>query len=210
MKIEKLSPRDIEKRSMEMIESEWQEPEHLTPGEKLVVKRVIHTTADFDYLENMKFSLDAVCLGMEAIRQGAVIITDTNMAKSGISQAAVKRFGCETACLMADDETVKLAGERNCTRAEISVELAMQRFAGRDVIYAVGNAPTALIRLCELIEQDMFLPKLIVGVPVGFVNVIASKEMLMSQTRVPYITAAGRKGGSTVAAAILNAILYQM
>lgn len=204
MKLEYVLPVDIEKRSFEIIESELGGkviPEEIKP----VVMRVIHTTADFDYLDNLYFSDNAVQIALDIISKGAVIVTDTNMAKSGINKAALARNGCECMCFMSDEDVALTAKRNGSTRACASVDKAVK--LGRPVIYAVGNAPTALIRLCEHIENGTFVPKLVIGVPVGFVNVVPSKEMLI-ETGVPCIVARGRKGGSNVAAAICNALLY--
>ena len=196
-------PREIEKRSLEIIESE------LTvdiPEENLaVVKRVIHTTADFDYAVNLAFSEGAVKKALDALRSGCDIVTDTQMAKSGINKAAAEKLGVTVHCFMSDQDVAEEAKARGCTRAKVSMEKAA-RVAG-DGIFAIGNAPTALIMLREMIESGEISPKLVVGVPVGFVNVVESKEEIM-QTDVPYIVARGRKGGSTVAAAIINALMY--
>ena len=198
-------PREIEKRSLEIIESK------LTvdiPQENLaVVKRVIHTTADFDYAVNLAFSEGAVEKALEALRSGCDIVTDTQMAKSGINKAAAEKLGCAVHCFMSDPDVAAEAKERGCTRAKVSMEKAA-RVAGSG-IFAIGNAPTALIMLREMIEEGRISPKLVVGVPVGFVNVVESKEEIM-RTGVPYIVARGRKGGSTVAAAIINALMYQI
>ena len=207
--VEQLRPEAIEKRSMEIIESEAGDFSHLSEQEKPVVKRVIHATADFEYLWRLKFSQDAVARGLKALRQQAVIVTDTNMAKAGINSAALHRLGTSCVCFMADEEVAKKAKEAGITRAAVSVDKAAEVFKHRKVIYVVGNAPTALLRLSELIEQGSMIPALVIGTPVGFVNVIQSKE-LIKQSGVPYIVADGRKGGSTVAAAICNALLYQI
>lgn len=204
MNLEYVLPNEIEKRSFEIIASELGDrniPEEIRP----VVMRVIHTTADFDYLDSLYFSPDIIETAMQAIRKQAVFVTDTNMAKSGINQRALKRHGCSAACFMADPDIAESAKQNGTTRAVASVQKAAA--LGKPVIYAVGNAPTALIRLTELIEQKMFLPELVIGVPVGFVNVVQSKEMLIA-SGIPCIAARGRKGGSNVAAAICNALLY--
>lgn len=204
MNLEYVLPNEIEKRSFEIIASELGDrniPEEIRP----VVMRVIHTTADFDYLDSLYFSPDIIETAMQAIRKQAVFVTDTNMAKSGINQRALKRHGCSSACFMADPDIAESAKQNGTTRAVASVQKAAA--LGKPVIYAVGNAPTALIRLTELIEQKMFLPELVIGVPVGFVNVVQSKEMLIA-SGIPCIAARGRKGGSNVAAAICNALLY--
>lgn len=204
MNLEYVLPNEIEKRSFEIIASELggrNLPEEIRP----VVMRVIHTTADFDYLDSLYFSPDIIETAMQAIRKQAVFVTDTNMAKSGINQSALKRHGCSAACFMADPDIAESAKQNGTTRAVASVEKAAA--LDKPVIYAVGNAPTALIRMTVLIEQKKFLPELVIGVPVGFVNVVQSKEMLIA-SGIPCIAARGRKGGSNVAAAICNALLY--
>lgn len=209
MDIENIRPEDIERRSMEMIEEELGDASRLSCCEKLVVKRVIHTTADFDYLDNMQFSEKACEKALAAFRQGAVIITDTQMAMSGISKPAVSALGLELHCFMSDADVAEQAKVQGRTRAVVSMEKAVSMYADRPMIFVIGNAPTALIRIAEFIKAGALQPALVVGAPVGFVNVIQSKEMIMA-CDVPYIVAAGRKGGSTVAAAICNALLYQV
>ncbi len=209
MEIENIRPGDIERRSMEIIESELGDTSRLSEKEKPVVKRVIHATADFSYLENLKFSDRVVEQGLAALKKGAVIVTDTHMAEAGISKPALKAFGCELHCFMSDEDVAKRARRDGTTRAVASMDKAASLFAGRNVIFAIGNAPTALMRICELAGQGALSPALVIGAPVGFVNVIQSKEMLM-ESGIPFIVAAGRKGGSNVAAAILNAMLYQI
>ncbi len=203
MNLEYVLPADIERRSFEIIESELETeiPEEIKP----VVMRVIHTTADFDYLDNLYFSEDVMNTAMKAISQKALFVTDTNMAKSGINKAALARHGCSCECFMADPDIAETAKANGTTRATASVDKASR--LGRPVIFAAGNAPTALVRLTELIRSGTFIPELVIGVPVGFVNVVQSKEMLID-TGVPCIVARGRKGGSNVAAAICNALLY--
>lgn len=209
MNIENVSPADIERRSMEIIESELGSTEGLSETEKLIVKRVIHTTADFDYKQNMKFSENAVQKGLEVLKNGAVIVTDTHMAESGISKPAMKVLGCRACCFMSDSDVAERAKRDGTTRAVASMDKAAELFGHENVIFAVGNAPTALIRLDELIRVGKVEPALIIGVPVGFVNVVQSKEIIMGGS-APYIVAAGRKGGSGVAAAICNALLYRL
>lgn len=204
MKLEYVLPDEIEKRSFEIIESEL--GCKIIPDEiKPIVMRVIHTSADFDYYDNLCFSENAVRIALNAIRNGVVFVTDTNMAKSGINKMALEKLGCEAMCFMSDKDVVEAAKKNGTTRATASVDKASA--LGRKIIYAVGNAPTAMIRLHELMESGIFFPELIIGVPVGFVNVVQSKEMIM-ESGVPYIVAKGRKGGSNVAAAICNALLY--
>lgn len=205
MKLEYVLPADIEKRSFEIIESEL---EVELPAEiKPVVIRAIHTTADFDYAENLYFSPDIIRTALETLDRGAVIVTDTNMAKSGINKAALARHGCECVCFMADEDIAETAKKNGTTRAAASVDKAAK--LARPVIYAVGNAPTALVRLCDHISAGDFVPELVIGAPVGFVNVVQSKEMLIN-SGIPCIVARGRKGGSNVAAAICNALLYML
>ena len=204
MELEYILPKDIERRSFEIIESELGSRK-LSDDIKPIVMRAIHTTADFDYYENMYFSENAVETALSAIKDGAVFVTDTNMAKAGINKPALARHGCTVECFMADSDVAASAAEKGITRAAVSVDKAAS--LGKDVIYAVGNAPTALIRLKEHIDSGIFIPRLIIGMPVGFVNVVQSKEMIM-ESGVPCIVARGRKGGSNVAAAVCNALLY--
>ena len=199
-----VKPNEIEKRSMEIITQElngrtWPEPQFS------IVKRCIHTSADFDYADNLCFSENAAMLGVEALRRGAVIVTDTKMAWSGINKKKLAEYGGEAYCLMSDEDVAKEAQERGCTRAAICMERGAA--LGKEVIFAVGNAPTALIRLYELIQEGKVNPALIIGAPVGFVNVVEAKELIMT-AGVPYIVPRGRKGGSNIAATICNAMLY--
>lgn len=199
-----VKPNEIEKRSMEIITQElngrtWPEPQFS------IVKRCIHTSADFDYVDNLCFSENAAMLGVEALRRGAVIVTDTKMAWSGINKKKLAEYGGEAYCFMSDEDVAKEAQERGCTRAAICMERGAA--LGKEVIFAVGNAPTALIRLYELIQEGKVDPALIIGAPVGFVNVVEAKELIMT-AGVPYIVPRGRKGGSNIAATICNAMLY--
>ena len=207
--IEYDKPMDIERRSFEIITQLL--GERVIPAEnELVVKRVIHTTADFDYAENLAFSAHAVAQGIAALRAGCDIVTDTQMARSGINKRVLERFGGEVLCFMSDVDVANEAKERGVTRATVSMERAA-RLKG-PLILALGNAPTALVRACELMEAGELRPALVIGVPVGFVNVVESKERIWSVCQdldVPAIVAMGRKGGSTVAAAVCNALLYQ-
>lgn len=205
MKLEYVLPADIERRSFEIIESELKTeiPENIKP----VVIRAIHTTADFDYAENLYFSDNVIDTALKVLDMGAVIVTDTNMAKAGINKSALARHGCECMCFMADEDIAETAKRNGTTRAAASVDKAAK--LGKPVIYAAGNAPTALVRLCDHISAGDFIPELVIGAPVGFVNVVQSKEMLI-ESGVPCIVARGRKGGSNVAAAICNALLYML
>ena len=206
VELENVKPMEIEKRSFEIITEELGDTP-LIPGTELIVKRCIHTSADFDYAKNLCFSEGAVEKAMDAIRNGACIVTDTQMAKAGINKRALARYGGEAYCFMSDEDVAKIAKERGVTRAAVSMEKAAQ--IEKPVIFAIGNAPTALIELYEMIQSGSYRPAFIIGVPVGFVNVVPAKELIM-ETEVPYIINRGRKGGSNVAAAICNAILYQL
>lgn len=208
--MEHIRPADIERRSMEIITSELNARGITLPEENApIIKRVIHTTADFDYVEHLVFTPGAVQKGMAALQNGNPIVTDTNMALSGVSKPGLKKLGGTAVCFMADPEVAAEAKRRGTTRAVISAEKAAREFPG--CIYAVGNAPTALFEIVRQMDQG-FRPALVIGVPVGFVNVVEAKETLLSACRtrgIPAIVAMGRKGGSTVAAAILNALIYQ-
>ena len=205
MKIENIAPMDIERESFATITRELGD-RVLDPEQAPIIKRVIHTTADFEYADTLYFSPNVVELAKDAIRGGATIVTDTQMAFSGINKRAAARFGCEVKCFMSDEDVAQEAKAQGVTRARVAVDKAAR--LGDNLIFVVGNAPTALIRMRELIDEGL-RPKLIVGVPVGFVNVVASKELIM-ETEVPCIVARGRKGGSNVAACIINALLYQL
>jgi len=200
--LDRVLPEEIEKRSFELITKELGE-KILDPEYELVIKRVIHTTAD-----NLIFSPHAVSKGIKTLKEGAHIITDTNMGMAGINKGALKRNACSVSCFMADEDVAEYAKLHHTTRACASMDKAAG--LSEDCIFAVGNAPTALVRLYELIKEEKIHPKLIIGVPVGFVNVVQSKEMIMSLPDIPFIVARGRKGGSNVAAAIVNALLYQI
>ena len=205
--LEQVLPQEIEKRSFEIITEELGDFA-LTPGTEPIVKRCIHTSADFDYAKNLVFSDNAVQKSMDAIGDGAWIITDTQMGMAGINKKKLAEYGGEVRCFMSDEETARLAKEQGTTRAAVSMERAAA--LNRKLIFAVGNAPTALVRLYELIKEGRLKPELIIGVPVGFVNVVASKELILSLEDTPYIVAKGRKGGSNIAACICNALLYMM
>lgn len=204
--IENIKPMDIEKRSFEII-TEALGDRRFTPEEEPVIKRAIHTTADFDYADNLVFSEDAAKKGIAALKDGCDIVTDTQMAKAGINKKILGKLGGTVYCFMSDEDVAKEAKERGVTRAIVSMERAAK--LKKPCIFAIGNAPTALITLKELLDAKKIEPALIIGVPVGFVNVVESKELIISSS-VPYIVARGRKGGSNVAAAICNALLYQI
>ncbi len=204
IQLENVKPQEIEARSFEIISEELGERK-LDPEKELIIKRCIHTSADFEYADSLCFSEGAVEKAVEAIKRGACIVTDTQMGKSGINKKALARFGGEVYCFMSDEDVAAKAKEKESTRATVSMDKAAE--LDRPLIFAIGNAPTALIRLYELITEGKLRPELIIGVPVGFVNVVQSKELIM-QTDVPYIVARGRKGGSNIAACICNALLY--
>lgn len=203
IELENVLPADIESRSFEIIRSELPHPvpEDLAP----VIIRAIHTSADFEYADSLCFSEGVMDIARNALKNGATIVTDTNMALAGINRGALEKLGCRKICFMADPEVAAAAKENGFTRAAASVDKAAS--INGPLIYAVGNAPTALIRLYEKIISGEMKPDLIIGVPVGFVNVIQAKELIMT-AGVPYIVARGRKGGSNVAAAIVNALMY--
>lgn len=200
--MEFIKPDEIEKRSFEIIRSELVRP--LDPTLAPVILRVIHTTADFDYLDTLTFSDGVIEHAQVAFRQGVSIVSDTNMVRAGIDKTRLGKFGGEALCFIKDEDVTRAAKENGSTRSLA----AMDKAAGmcKPLIIAIGNAPTALMRICELKEAGGFSPELVIGVPVGFVNVVESKEALM-RSGIPYITAQGRKGGSNVAAAICNALL---
>ena len=183
IELEQVQPREIEARSFEIITQELGDCP-LVPGTEPIVKRCIHTSADFDYARNLCFSENVVEKALEAIRKGADIVTDTQMAKAGINKKILGTYGGQVHCFISDEDVAQTAKEKGCTRAAASMEKAAS--LGKDLIFA----------------------SLIIGVPVGFVNVVASKELIMELTQVPYIIARGRKGGSNIAACICNAFLY--
>ena len=206
--IEYVRPQDIEKRSFAIISQELEEKGIVLPKEQeLVTKRAIHTSADFDYAKTMTYSDHAVEIAKRLIQNGADIVTDTNMALAGVNKKELAKYGGEAHCFMAEEEVAKIAKERGVTRATVSMEKAAQ--IEKPVIFAIGNAPTALIELYEMIKSGSYRPAFIIGVPVGFVNVEAAKDLIL-KTDVPYIINRGRKGGSNIAAAICNALLYEL
>ena len=196
--IEQVLPSEIEKRSFEIITEELKEMgKILCPETELIVKRCIHTSADFEYADSLVFTEGVVEKAKDAIRRGVPIITDTQMGKAGINKKRLAEYGSEVLCFMSDEDVAEMAKKNGTTRAVASMDKAAA--LGREAIFAVGNAPTALVRLYELI-----------AVPVGFVNVVQSKELILSLEDTPSIVARGRKGGSNIAACICNALLYQM
>lgn len=205
-KIENVAPREIETRSFAIISEELGDrvfPENTA----LIVKRCIHTSADFDYADNLCFSPGVVAQALAAIRGGASIVTDTQMAKAGINKIALAKWGGDVHCFMGDESVAAAARASGTTRAAESMKKAAA--LGKPMIYAIGNAPTALVTLYDLMAEGKVSPLLVIGVPVGFVNVVQAKELIM-QSDVPYIVAKGRKGGSNIAACIVNALLYML
>ena len=205
VELQRVAPAEIEARSMEIIGEEL--GDRVFPADQLpIIKRAIHTSADFDYADNLVFSPGAVAAGIAAIKGGCTILTDTQMAFSGVNKKVLEKFGGKAVCFMSDPDVAAEAKERGETRATVSMERAA-RLEG-PLVLAIGNAPTALVRACELMEEGKLAPALVIGAPVGFVNVVESKELLLTMN-VSHIVARGRKGGSNIAAAICNALLYQ-
>ncbi|MBR6090640.1 MAG: precorrin-8X methylmutase [Anaerolineaceae bacterium] len=204
--IEITAPMDIEKRSFEII-TEMLGDRVLDPENADVIRRVIHTTADFDFADTLVFSDHAVEKGILALRGGCDIVTDTQMAKAGINKRILGELGGEVHCFMSDPDVAEEAKRRGVTRAAVSMEKAAK--LSKNCIYAIGNAPTALFALRDLLDRGCISPALIIAVPVGFVNVEESKMRILGSS-VPHIVAKGRKGGSPVAAAVCNAMLYKI
>ena len=208
-----LGPGAIERRSFEIIAEELRNrrgvkvpaPAPRTPLEESILMRVIHTTADFDYEDNLVFTHDAAAVGKTLLHNGAWIVTDTRMAMAGINKDALARYGGAVHCFISDDDVAAAAKTDGITRARAAVDKAAA--LPRPVIFVVGNAPTALLRINELVLSGKLNPPLIIGVPVGFVNVESAKELFLDSP-IPCIIARGKKGGSAVAAAIVNALLY--
>jgi len=198
-------PGDIEKKSFEIIDSEVSEPRKYEGIEWQIARRMVHTTADFELIDLVRFHPDAVKSGLDALRDGCTIVTDTEMARCGMPLRRMTPLGCEVRCLMNDPEVISSAKKNNTTRAQAALDLAANTL--KPAIHVIGNAPTALIRLVKLIEDGKMLPpSLIVGMPVGFVNAAESKALLMQYGRIPYISIEGRKGGSALAACVINAL----
>ena len=200
--IQKIGPLEIEAESFRIIESELG-PTDFTPEEFAVVRRCIHATGDFAFADTMRFHARAIAAGLAAIRAGKNILVDVNMAASGISKGLLERFGGTVICRISEPETVARAKKANMTRSEVAMERALEDNVG---IVAIGNAPTALLKTMDLMDTGTFAPDLVIGVPVGFVNAAESKEILASKS-YPFITALGRKGGTPVAVAAVNALL---
>jgi precorrin-8X/cobalt-precorrin-8 methylmutase len=198
-----MRPDEIEKQSFQIIEEEAG-PHRFSTAQWPIVRRVIHTTADFEYLQTMRFHPDAVAAGVEAIRSGQTVITDTNMVRVGVRARDLQQYSAACRCLMDDPQIQRIAEQQGTTRAAAAVDAAIEAMEGS--IYAIGNAPTALLRLIERIEQGDARPALVIGLPVGFVNAAESKAALAALDTA-YITNTGRKGGSNVAASVVNALI---
>ena len=210
--IEHVKPQDIEARSFEIIAAELSDMGiSLDRENDLIIRRAIHTSADFEYAKTLCFSECAADAARGLIKGGADIVTDTNMALTGINKKKLALYGGSVRCYMADEDVAAEAKERGITRASVSMEHAARdaKGSGRKTIFAIGNAPTALITLREMYDQGVYAPDFVIGVPVGFVNVVEAKELILG-TEIPHIVNRGRKGGSNVAAAIVNALLYSM
>jgi len=196
-------PDEIESESFRIIDSEVPEPRPFETEKWQIVRRMIHTTADFEMLDLVRFHEKSVNNGLCALRNGCTIVTDTEMAKRGIPVRRTDPLGCTVRCLMNDKRVVERAKLEGITRAKAAVDIAVKEI--KPEIYVVGNAPTALIRLVEWFDKGEASPKLVVGMPVGFVNAAESKALLMSRD-IPYISLEGRKGGSALAASVVNAL----
>ncbi len=204
---EYIRPEEIEAESFRIIAEEIRQMGRALPDRYgAVIQRVIHTTADFSYLDSLYFSDGSMEAADRALRLGSSVVTDTNMARAGINERALGRLGGRVLCYMADEEVARLARQRQVTRAVVSMEKTAQ--TEEALIYVIGNAPTALLRLVELAEEGKIHPGFVIGAPVGFVNVTEAKERLIA-SGIPCIVPRGRKGGSNVAAAIFNALLYE-
>lgn len=206
MKIENIKPDQIEAKSFEII-GEILGDRELDPRYEAVIKRCIHTSADFEYADSLYFTDGVIEKIKEAIKGGCYIVTDTKMAQAGINKKRIEKYGSEVLCFIGDEDVAAQAKDRGVTRSLVSMEKASR--LDRPVIFAIGNAPTALISIYDLVQSGKLDPVAVVGVPVGFVNVVESKELIID-AGIPCIVARGRKGGSNIAAAIINAIQYKI
>ncbi|MBA3037872.1 MAG: precorrin-8X methylmutase [Desulfobacterium sp.] len=197
-----INPEDIEKKSFAIIDSEVPEPRPFQNDEWKIARRLVHTSADFELLSLLCFHPDAVTKGIEALLSGCTIVTDTEMARMGITSGRMNRLSCHPECFINNEQVKENALAKKTTRASAALDYSLPYLDGG--IYVVGNAPTALIRLLQLVNENKCRPALIVGMPVGFVNAAESKELLIMQKDVPFITITGRKGGSALAACVVN------
>ena len=199
------NPMEIEEKSMEIIENSFKNVD-FTDQELTVAKRIIHTTGDVSYSEIIKFQNDFIKNSLEALKSGGKIYTDTNMTKAGINKKSLEKLGLEVVCYVSDEDVFKLAKKNNTTRSQAAIEKAINEGIK---IFSVGNAPTALFKLLEEVDKDKVNPDFIIGVPVGFVGAAESKEELRKYS-IPQITTVGNKGGSNVAASIINSLMYML
>lgn len=207
-KIECLLPSEIEKKSFEIISTELKKMNIKIPEEqKSITLRTIHTSADFDFAKTMYYSKNSIQIAKDLIKNGADIVCDTNMAKAGINKKILEKFGGTVHCFMADEDVAQKSKNLKITRASASMEKAIK--LNKPIIFAIGNAPTALISLYEMFEKKIYKPEFIIAVPVGFVNVELAKNLIL-ETEIPCIINRGRKGGSPIAATICNALLYML
>jgi precorrin-8X/cobalt-precorrin-8 methylmutase len=198
-----MKPHEIEQLSFKIIDKEA--GQHSFDSKTwAIVRRMIHTSADFDYIKSVCLHPSAIEAGIHALSKGKNIITDTEMLRAGIRKKSVQTFGGETICLISDPKVSEVSKKNSTTRSLTAVDFALEHM--QDGIYAIGNAPTALMRLIELCRNNIAKPALIIGLPVGFVNASESKAML-TELNIPYITNKGRKGGSNIAASVVNALI---
>lgn len=208
IQLENVTPSKIENRSMEIISQELESLGITLDKEQApVIKRAIHSSADFDYAKNLYFSDNVIPYALNLLKNGICIVTDTKMALSGINKKVLSKHGIKIYNFIDDEDVATAAKQNNTTRSAACIDKAMS--LKKPFIFVIGNAPTALIRIYELYSENLFKPELIIGVPVGFVNVVQAKELII-QTGLPCIVARGRKGGSNIAAAICNALLYML
>ncbi|WP_027371605.1 precorrin-8X methylmutase [Desulfovermiculus halophilus] len=199
-----ISPQDIESRSMAIIDREVPEPRPFSSRQWPVVRRMIHASADFELLSLVCFHPQAIQAGITALSQGCKVVTDTRMARAGITQARMQRLGCRVECLLDQPGVDEKAAQRGMTRSAAGMEQAV--VSDTKTIFVIGNAPTALFSLIQAMQDGVGKAELIVGMPVGFVGAAESKEALVQISNVPWITITGRKGGSPLAAACVNAL----
>ncbi|MCK4486651.1 MAG: precorrin-8X methylmutase [Desulfobacterales bacterium] len=198
-----MKPHEIEQQSFKIIDHEAGD-HGFPPDQWSIVRRMIHTTADFDFIQTVRFHPEAIQAGVEAIKQGKNIITDTEMLRAGIRKADLESFGVQVLCFLNEAGVIEESKKAGTTRAAAAVDRAIPFM--KNGIYAIGNAPTALFRLLELLEQGVARPALVIGLPVGFVNAAESKAVLVKVSS-PFVSSMGRKGGTTVAASVVNALI---
>lgn len=200
-----INPMGIENKSMDII-ADLIGSHSWDPMVKAVVHRIVHTSGDPDYANIVKIHPEAIQSGIEALKRGALIITDVNMLKTGINKPAMNKTGSEAVCIVSDKEVAEEAKKTGETRSMTAMKMLKDKMNGS--IIAIGNAPTALFTVLELCKEENIIPALIIGTPVGFVGAAESKDLLIEEAPVPYITVTGTKGGSPIAASVINALLY--